>query len=54
MYDLAWLKRWRNAGEIALFSGMMYNLGGYLPVKFEEQETCDACMEVLYVRVFCD
>jgi len=36
------------------FSGMMYNLGGYLPVKLEEQETCDSCMEVLYVRVFCD
>jgi len=54
MYDLPWIMRWRNTGEIALFSAMMYNAGGYLPVRIEGPSGCDACMEVLYVRVFCD
>mmetsp|Transcript_3342 Transcript_3342/g.3855 ORF Transcript_3342/g.3855 Transcript_3342/m.3855 type:complete len:440 (+) Transcript_3342:122-1441(+) len=54
MIDLPWIMRWRKTGEIALFSAMMYNVGGYLPVRIEPQGDCDPCMEVLYIRVFCD
>jgi hypothetical protein len=52
MYDIEWERRWRNSGELALFSSMMF-IGGYLPVKMIPQRGCDSCMEVLYARLFC-
>lgn len=54
MYDLPWIPRYRTAAEIALFSGMMYNLGGYVMVHAKYMRGCDSCAEVLFVRVFCD
>lgn len=54
MYDLPWMPRYRTAAEIALFSGMMYNLGGYVMVHAKYIVGCDSCAEVLFVRVFCD
>ena len=53
MYDLPWLLRNRQSSEIALLTGMLYRVGGYLPVKTSWQEGCAQCLEVLYVRVFC-
>lgn len=54
MYDLEWMLRTRQAGEVTMFNGMMYNLGGYVPVHTKYMRGCDACVEVLYIRVFCD
>lgn len=54
MYDLPWLLRLRQAGEIAMLTGLMYRVGGYLPVNVQYFEDCEACAEVLFVRVFCD
>jgi len=54
MYDLPWMMRQRQAGEIAMFSGIMYRKGGYLPVFVKYFQRCDACVELLFVRVFCD
>ena len=54
MYDLEWMLRHRQAGELTMFNGMMYNVGGYIPVKLVHQAYCDSCIEVLYIRVFCD
>lgn len=54
MYDLEWMLRTRQAGEITMFNGMMYNLGGYVPVHTKYMKGCDACVEVLYIRVFCE
>jgi FkbM family methyltransferase len=54
MYDLPWHMRLRQAGEIALFAGMMYRQGGYVIVHVKYIRGCDACAEVLFVRVFCD
>jgi hypothetical protein len=53
MYDLPWLLRNRQSAEVALLTGMLYRVGGYLPVKVSWQEGCKQCLEVLYVRVFC-
>jgi len=54
MYDLPWMMRHRQAGEIAMFTGMMYREGGYLPMHVEYTMGCDSCAEILFVRVFCD
>jgi len=54
MFDLPWMGRQRTAAEIALFAGMMYNLGGYVMVHAKYIRGCDSCAEVLFVRVFCD
>lgn len=54
MFDLPWMGRQRTAAEVALFAGMMYNLGGYVMVHAKYMMGCDSCAEVLFVRVFCD
>lgn len=54
MYDLPWHMRFRQAGEIALFAGLMYRQGGYVIVHVKYIRGCDSCAEVLFVRVFCD
>lgn len=54
MYDLPWHMRLRQAGEIALFAGMMYRQGGYVLVHVKYISGCDPCAEVLFVGVFCD
>lgn len=53
MYDLPWLLRNRQSSEVALLTGMLYRVGGYLPVKTSWHKGCAQCLEVLYVRVFC-
>jgi Methyltransferase domain len=53
MTDLPWMQRTRSAGEIALLSGMLYNSGGYMPVKLDFNGHCTSCMEVLYFRTSC-
>lgn len=53
MTDLSWMQRTRSAGEIALLSGMMFNTGGYMPVKLDFNPHCHSCMEVLYLRTSC-
>lgn len=54
MYDLPWHMRQRQAGEIAMFSSMMFNKGGYVITHAKFMEGCDSCAEVLFVRTFCD
>jgi len=54
MYDLPWHLRILQAGEIAMFVGMMYNRGGYVLVNTKYFKRCGSCVEVLFVRVFCD
>lgn len=54
MYDLPWMLRSRQAAEISMLSGLMYNLGGYIPIEAKFFTFCDGCTEVLYARVFCD
>ena len=54
MYELPWMLRNLQAAEIAIFSGMVYNLGGYITAHVKYVYGCDACVEVLYVRTFCD
>ena len=55
MYDVPWILRTVTSAEIAMFMGMMYNRGGYLPVHYEAiGPGCYSCAELLFVRVFCD
>lgn len=53
MYDVAWMQRYLQASEIAMFMGVMYRRGGYLPVKVKLFPFCYPCAEVLFVRAFC-
>lgn len=53
MYDLPWLLRFRQAAEISLLVGRMYQSGGYLPVHMEYNEGCPFCLEVLFVKILC-
>lgn len=54
MYDLPWNLRRLQAGEISLFAGVMFRKGGYLIVHTNFDPECNSCIEVLFVRVFCD
>ncbi|CAJ1969474.1 unnamed protein product [Cylindrotheca closterium] len=55
MYDIPWKMRTVTAAEIALFMGMMYHRGGYVPVHYDEiGPGCYSCAELLFVRMFCD
>ena len=51
MVDVPWMLRTLTSAELALFSGMMFTSGGYLPV--HRDESCTVCLEVLYVRALC-
>ncbi|KAL7462199.1 hypothetical protein ACHAXS_002589 [Conticribra weissflogii] len=55
MVDIPWMFRNREAAEVALFFGSLFNHGGYIPVltKFFDPY-CGPCMEVLMIRVLCD
>jgi hypothetical protein len=54
MVDIDWMLRTRQAAEIALFFDMLWNAGGYLPVKVQYfGEWCPSCMEILLLRVRC-
>jgi len=53
MYDLPWMLRSRQAGEISMLFTMMYQLGGYLPVYYNYDPGCPPCLEVLFVKVLC-
>jgi len=52
MYDLPWMLRFRQAGELMMFFGVMFR-SGYALVHTENIPGCDACLEVLFVRAFC-
>lgn len=55
MFDVHWKERFLQASEIAMFMGMMYRRGGYVPVNVELiGPGCYSCAEVLFVRLFCD
>jgi hypothetical protein len=51
MVGLPWMLRTLSSAELALFSGMMFTAGGYLPVHHLSFGGC--CLEVLYVRTIC-
>mmetsp|Transcript_9790 Transcript_9790/g.20581 ORF Transcript_9790/g.20581 Transcript_9790/m.20581 type:complete len:310 (+) Transcript_9790:3-932(+) len=55
MVDIPWMFRNREAAEISLFFGSLFNHGGYIPVltKFFDPY-CAPCMEVLMIRALCD
>jgi len=54
MVDVPSMLRTRQASEIALLFGQLFNYGGYLPVNVKYFEPgCSSCMEVLLVRVVC-
>jgi hypothetical protein len=53
MVDLTWLLRTRQSAELALFTGMLFNAGGYMPVHTSWDKGCVPCLEVLFVRVKC-
>ena len=52
MYDLPWMMRFRQAGELMMFFGVMFR-GGYVVAHKENIPGCDSCLEVLFVRAFC-
>mmetsp|Transcript_26553 Transcript_26553/g.53134 ORF Transcript_26553/g.53134 Transcript_26553/m.53134 type:complete len:385 (-) Transcript_26553:165-1319(-) len=55
MVDIPWMFRNREAAEMALFFGVIFNYGGYIPVLVQLfPDSCPYCMEVLFVRVLCD
>lgn len=54
MYDLDWQLRYRQAAEIAMFVGLMFRKGGYVLVHTKFTRGCSPCMEVLFVRTFCN
>ena len=54
MYDLDWMTRYRQAGELTLFLGFMFRKGGYTIVHTKFNPPWDDPMEVLFVRAFCD
>ena len=53
MTGIEWMPRVLSAGEIALFSSMMYQGGGYLPIHLDFNKYCPPCMEVLYYKAIC-
>lgn len=53
MYDLPWSMRARQTGELSMLFGIMYRLGGYLPVHYDFDPGCASCLEVLFVRIYC-
>jgi hypothetical protein len=53
MTGVEWMTRTRSAGELALFSALMYSGGGYLPIHQDFNPHCSTCMEVLYYKVVC-
>jgi hypothetical protein len=54
MVDVPSMLRTRQASEISLMFGQLFNYGGYLPVKAKYFEPgCGTCLEVLLVRVLC-
>jgi Methyltransferase domain len=53
MTGLSWMPRTRSSGELALFAGMMFNGGGYVPVHLDFNPYCTPCMEVLFVQGVC-
>lgn len=53
MTGVEWMPRTRGAGELALFSALMYAGGGYLPIHQDFNPHCTTCMEVLYYKALC-
>jgi hypothetical protein len=50
MTGLPWMPRMRSSAEIALLMAMLFNVGGYMPVKLDFNPYCTSCMEVLLFR----
>ena len=53
MVDVKWMLRTRQAAEIALLFGTLFNVGGYIPVYRKLFPECHPCAEVLLVRAVC-
>lgn len=53
MVDVPWMLRARQAGEISLLFGTLFNVGGYIPVNVKYFKGCYSCMEILLVRALC-
>jgi hypothetical protein len=53
MTSLPWMLRARTSAEVALFGGMMFHGGGYLPIHTDFNRYCSSCLEVLYFRAAC-
>ena len=53
MTGIEWMPRVLSSGELALFSSMMYQGGGYLPIHLDFDPGCSSCMEVLYYKTLC-
>lgn len=51
MVDVPWMLRTITSAELALFFGMMYTSGGYLPM--HRVDACPVCQEVLFGKVLC-
>ena len=54
MYDLDWMTRYRQVGELTFFLGFMFRKGGYIIVHTKFNPPWDDPMEDLFVRAFCD
>jgi len=54
MFDIPWRLRLLQGSEIAMFMGMMYSRGGYVPVNIHLDPGCFPCAELLFLRLFCD
>ena len=53
MVDVKWMLRTRQAAEISLLFGTLFNVGGYIPVYRRLFPECHPCAEVLLVRAVC-
>ena len=54
MVDVPTMLRTRQASEISMFFGHLFNYGGYVPVLAKYIEPgCSTCLEVLLIRVLC-
>mmetsp|Transcript_6399 Transcript_6399/g.11005 ORF Transcript_6399/g.11005 Transcript_6399/m.11005 type:complete len:288 (-) Transcript_6399:62-925(-) len=54
MVGLEWMLRTRQTAELAMFFDLMFNKGGYLPIRVEYFGSgCPTCMEILMLRVQC-
>ena len=53
MVEVPSMLRTRQASEISMFFGTLFNHGGYLPVLANYIDGCSTCLEVLMARSVC-
>ena len=54
MVALPWMLRNRQAAELALLGSMLFNGGGYIPIRRSFDPGCVPCVELVYAKVVCD